>query len=198
MKCPKRYVHDWRSCPFAHPTENARRRDPREVRYMPVPCPDYKRGLCLMVRSSPFPVICRQAEPAVTRILCRPQTVCCSSCYQLIVGHVLREKRFACLAAFLMVHGLCVKLCTPNMFSFLGLLCLTDWADIRELWTCCKNQHHMLLIDRIVWDIAKSGTAGAMASAVSLWQYRSPNAVMQCKFDSVIAGRFMHILTWSI
>ncbi|KAL3147338.1 hypothetical protein ABBQ32_002821 [Trebouxia sp. C0010 RCD-2024] len=48
MKCPKRYVHDWRSCPFAHPTENARRRDPREVRYMPVPCPDYKRGLCLM------------------------------------------------------------------------------------------------------------------------------------------------------
>lgn len=49
MKCPKRYVHDWRSCPFAHPTENARRRDPREVRYMPVPCPDYKRGLCLMV-----------------------------------------------------------------------------------------------------------------------------------------------------
>ncbi len=50
MKCPKRYVHDWRSCPFAHPTENARRRDPREVKYMPVPCPDYKRGLCLMVR----------------------------------------------------------------------------------------------------------------------------------------------------
>ena len=49
MKCPKRYVHDWRSCPFAHPTENARRRDPREVRYMPVPCPDYERGLCLMV-----------------------------------------------------------------------------------------------------------------------------------------------------
>ncbi|DBA74465.1 TPA: hypothetical protein ACH3X2_000930 [Trebouxia sp. C0005] len=48
MKCPKRYVHDWRSCPFAHPTENARRRDPREVKYMPVPCPDYKRGLCLM------------------------------------------------------------------------------------------------------------------------------------------------------
>ena len=50
MKCPKRYVHDWRSCPFAHPTENARRRDPREVKYMPVPCPDYKCGLCLMVR----------------------------------------------------------------------------------------------------------------------------------------------------
>lgn len=56
MKCPKRYVHDWRSCPFAHPTENARRRDPRDVRYMPVPCPDYKRGLCLMVLSCCLPL----------------------------------------------------------------------------------------------------------------------------------------------
>jgi hypothetical protein len=46
-RCSKRYVHDWRSCPFAHPTENARRRDPRLVRYLPVPCPDYKRGICL-------------------------------------------------------------------------------------------------------------------------------------------------------
>ncbi|KDD76698.1 hypothetical protein H632_c135p2, partial [Helicosporidium sp. ATCC 50920] len=32
-RCPKRCVHDWRSCPYAHPTENARRRDPRVVRY---------------------------------------------------------------------------------------------------------------------------------------------------------------------
>ena len=54
MKCSKRYVHDWRSCPFAHPTENARRRDPREYRYMPLPCPDYKRGICLLV-SRPGP-----------------------------------------------------------------------------------------------------------------------------------------------
>lgn len=46
-RCSKRYVHDWRACPFAHPTENARRRDPRLVKYLPVPCPDYKRGICL-------------------------------------------------------------------------------------------------------------------------------------------------------
>ncbi|KAI3430482.1 hypothetical protein D9Q98_005077 [Chlorella vulgaris] len=46
-RCSKRYVHDWRACPFAHPTENARRRDPRHVKYLPVPCPDYKRGICL-------------------------------------------------------------------------------------------------------------------------------------------------------
>lgn len=46
-RCSKRFVHDWRACPFAHPTENARRRDPRLARYLPVPCPDYKRGICL-------------------------------------------------------------------------------------------------------------------------------------------------------
>jgi hypothetical protein len=46
-RCSKRYVHDWRACPFAHPTENARRRDPRLVKYQPIPCPDYKRGICL-------------------------------------------------------------------------------------------------------------------------------------------------------
>lgn len=45
-RCSKRYVHDWRACPFAHPTENARRRDPRLHKYLPVPCPEYKRGIC--------------------------------------------------------------------------------------------------------------------------------------------------------
>lgn len=46
-RCSKRFVHDWRSCPFAHPTENARRRDPRKFKYVPIPCPEYKRGICL-------------------------------------------------------------------------------------------------------------------------------------------------------
>lgn len=53
-RCSKRYVHDWRACPFAHPTENARRRDPRFVDYLPVPCPDYKRGLCLRGDGCPY------------------------------------------------------------------------------------------------------------------------------------------------
>ena len=53
-RCSKRYVHDWRSCPFAHPTENARRRDPRTVRYLPVPCPDYKRGICMRGDTCPY------------------------------------------------------------------------------------------------------------------------------------------------
>ncbi|KAI8476573.1 MAG: hypothetical protein J3K34DRAFT_455681 [Monoraphidium minutum] len=47
LRCSKRYAHDWRACPFAHPTENARRRDPREHRYCSIACPDYKQGMCL-------------------------------------------------------------------------------------------------------------------------------------------------------
>jgi hypothetical protein len=54
QRCAKRFVHDWRSCPFAHPTENARRRDPRAARYLPVPCPDYKRGICLRGDGCPY------------------------------------------------------------------------------------------------------------------------------------------------
>ena len=48
-RCCKRYVHDWRDCPFAHSTENARRRDPRECGYLPIACPNYKGGFCLEV-----------------------------------------------------------------------------------------------------------------------------------------------------
>lgn len=54
LRCTKRYAHDWRSCPFAHPTENARRRDPREFRYCAVACPDYKQ-VCLCARSPKTP-----------------------------------------------------------------------------------------------------------------------------------------------
>lgn len=54
MRCSKRYVHDWRTCPFSHPTENARRRDPREHRYLAVPCPEYKKGICLLGDTCPY------------------------------------------------------------------------------------------------------------------------------------------------
>lgn len=32
------------TCPFAHPREKARRRDPRSYEYEPLPCPDDKKG----------------------------------------------------------------------------------------------------------------------------------------------------------
>ncbi|KAM3355483.1 hypothetical protein ACQJBY_025955 [Aegilops geniculata] len=41
--CSRAYTHDWTECPFAHPGENAHRRDPRRVPYSCVPCPDFRR-----------------------------------------------------------------------------------------------------------------------------------------------------------
>ncbi|XP_050223326.1 zinc finger CCCH domain-containing protein 56-like [Mercurialis annua] len=44
--CSRAYSHDWTECPFVHPGENARRRDPRRFNYSCVPCPDHRRGAC--------------------------------------------------------------------------------------------------------------------------------------------------------
>ncbi|CAM0884597.1 unnamed protein product [Alopecurus aequalis] len=41
--CSRAYTHDWTECPFAHPGENARRRDPRRHAYTCVPCPDFRK-----------------------------------------------------------------------------------------------------------------------------------------------------------
>ncbi|CAM8883876.1 hypothetical protein QQ045_027918 [Rhodiola kirilowii] len=42
--CSRAYSHDWTECPFVHPGENARRRDPRKFHYSCVPCPDFRKG----------------------------------------------------------------------------------------------------------------------------------------------------------
>lgn len=42
LTCPRRYSHDWTSCPYAHSGESARRRDPSL--YRPIPCPESKSG----------------------------------------------------------------------------------------------------------------------------------------------------------
>ncbi|TYI64706.1 hypothetical protein E1A91_D09G106800v1 [Gossypium mustelinum] len=44
--CSKAYSHDWTECPFVHPGENARRRDPRKHQYSCVPCPEFRKGSC--------------------------------------------------------------------------------------------------------------------------------------------------------
>ena len=46
-RCTTHCKHDWKKCPFSHPTENARRRDPRVHNYIPESCPNYKElGAC--------------------------------------------------------------------------------------------------------------------------------------------------------
>lgn len=54
FRCTKRFAHDWRTCPFAHPTENARRRDPNVYRYSAIACPDYKQGFCMRGELCPY------------------------------------------------------------------------------------------------------------------------------------------------
>nr|GMD00499.1 zinc finger CCCH domain-containing protein 29-like [Ipomoea batatas] len=44
--CSRAYSHDWTECPFVHPGENARRRDPSKYTYTCVPCPEFKKGTC--------------------------------------------------------------------------------------------------------------------------------------------------------
>ncbi|KAL5975031.1 hypothetical protein ACLOJK_031707 [Asimina triloba] len=44
--CSRAYSHDWTECPFVHPGENARRRDPLKYSYSCVPCPEFRKGTC--------------------------------------------------------------------------------------------------------------------------------------------------------
>ncbi|KAL7589826.1 hypothetical protein Lser_V15G36130 [Lactuca serriola] len=45
--CSRAYTHDWTECPFVHPGENARRRDPKKYNYTCVPCPEFRKGSCV-------------------------------------------------------------------------------------------------------------------------------------------------------
>ncbi|XP_010943958.1 zinc finger CCCH domain-containing protein 2 [Elaeis guineensis] len=46
-RCMRGRSHDWTDCPFAHPGEKARRRDPRRYHYSGAICPDFRRsGAC--------------------------------------------------------------------------------------------------------------------------------------------------------
>ena len=43
LPCSKRFCHDWTVCPYAHPGEKAKRRDPRLFSYTGIACPDMKK-----------------------------------------------------------------------------------------------------------------------------------------------------------
>ncbi|EPS67507.1 hypothetical protein M569_07268 [Genlisea aurea] len=45
-KCNRSRSHDWTDCPFAHPGEKARRRDPRRFHYSGNVCSDFRKGHC--------------------------------------------------------------------------------------------------------------------------------------------------------
>eukprot|EP00249_Psilotum_nudum_P025074 c29366_g5_i1 orf=1-1062(-) len=45
-RCMRGRSHDWTECPFAHPGEKARRRDPRRFHYAGTACPEFRKGSC--------------------------------------------------------------------------------------------------------------------------------------------------------
>ncbi|XP_077220791.1 zinc finger CCCH domain-containing protein 2-like [Tasmannia lanceolata] len=45
-RCMRGRSHDWTECPFAHPGEKARRRDPRRYHYSGNICTDFRKGAC--------------------------------------------------------------------------------------------------------------------------------------------------------
>lgn len=46
-RCARARSHDWTECPYAHPGEKARRRDPRKFHYSGTACPDFRKGACV-------------------------------------------------------------------------------------------------------------------------------------------------------
>ncbi|KAI8547110.1 hypothetical protein RHMOL_Rhmol07G0169000 [Rhododendron molle] len=53
-KCVRGRTHDWTECPYAHPGEKARRRDPRRYHYSGTPCPEFRKGCCKKTESCEF------------------------------------------------------------------------------------------------------------------------------------------------
>ncbi|KAL9316245.1 hypothetical protein ACSQ67_017246 [Phaseolus vulgaris] len=77
--CSRAYSHDWTECPFVHPGENARRRDPRKYPYSCVPCPEFRKGACQKVDSCEYAhgVFESWLHPAQYRTrLCKDETGC--------------------------------------------------------------------------------------------------------------------------
>lgn len=77
--CSRAYSHDWTECPFVHPGENARRRDPRKYPYSCVPCPEFRKGACPKGDSCEYAhgVFESWLHPAQYRTrLCKDETGC--------------------------------------------------------------------------------------------------------------------------
>ena len=77
--CSRYYSHDWTECPFVHPGENARRRDPKKFHYSCVPCPDHRNERCRRGDSCEYAhgIFESLLHPAQYRTqLCRDGTSC--------------------------------------------------------------------------------------------------------------------------
>ena len=79
-------VDDWTECPFAHPGEKARRRDPRRFHYSGTACPDFREGSCRGEMLASLPTVffsvgftLRVIEPSHARMAATVAAECASS-----------------------------------------------------------------------------------------------------------------------
>ena len=72
LPCSKRFCHDWTVCPYAHPGEKAKRRDPRVHSYTGIACPNMKKvSLTFTLQSSACMYACMSSKPPYTSWHCR-------------------------------------------------------------------------------------------------------------------------------
>lgn len=75
-RCPRSKPHDWTICPYAHPGEKAKRRDPRKYQYSArsVPCliGERVRRLSLLLTGPLTPASPPQVMPAAQEDRCLP------------------------------------------------------------------------------------------------------------------------------
>ncbi|RWW51386.1 hypothetical protein BHE74_00042275 [Ensete ventricosum] len=128
LPCSMAYCHDWTACPFVHPGESARRRDPRKYAYGCFPCLPFRSGAC------PKGDMCEYAHGVFERWLhpmqyrtrmCKDGTHCARRvCF---FAHTSEELR-ASLECSPFLQLPCVNIAWPE----LHLLALNDLHRIRN------------------------------------------------------------------
>lgn len=74
------YPHDFTACPYLHPGERARRRDPRSFTYSAALCPDVKKVRSRLPQRASWcvSIVSAQSAAAFTMPVCLNTAVACS------------------------------------------------------------------------------------------------------------------------
>ncbi|GJN33363.1 hypothetical protein PR202_gb21956 [Eleusine coracana subsp. coracana] len=164
-RCPSSISHDWEFCPYAHPGERVRRRDPRRFRYLGVACPDYRDEPTAGGDASPPPSCARGRR-------CRYA----HGHYELWL-HPKRFRTRMCDAGSECPRSICFHAHSPAElrreddpvppFPFLPRV-PPNTIDIRQ-------RHHVLRL-RVVVDVDDEGASSATSSSSSSTPVAAPLA----------------------
>ncbi|KAL5730459.1 hypothetical protein ACHQM5_003275 [Ranunculus cassubicifolius] len=119
-RCMRSRSHDWTDCPFAHPGEKARRRDPRRFHYSGNPCADFRHGTC------PRGDSCEFAHGVF-------------ECWL----HPARYRTHACKDGKGCTRKICFFAHTPRQLRVLPLSCSSQCSSPSVSSPCCGFCHSM-------------------------------------------------------